>query len=256
MSGNRLIDKPAPGEPNVETGVSGTASHGEILSEGLDGGRDDPLISLRPSRWGRVDDSEDTNNGSPEGLVSGSETGSARISGEPRSGLLGCFHALKLVLLTGVLALAGGDLVPFDAEQNHRVVDEDYIWWLPKLPRKPLRLRGHRTQPEKPGDTRKAHWAICQRSWRRDRGSLSDSILDGSYWIEEKTVDFSRFDSYWKALFSTPSVSDTRVPQRLREPQWDLIGLITINEYKRNLKQVKAKTSPGPDGWRRADIAL
>ena len=92
-----------------------------------------------------------------------------------------------------------------------------------------------------------------QRCYNKDRTRCAQQVIAGNWHEPPASLPMSVQDPFWRDLFETPSVSDSRSLPIIGEMHWELMHPITTEDVVRALKKMK-DDAPGPDGRKLADV--
>ena len=169
-------------------------------------------------------------------------------SASPRSQPPEWSLAIKAVFSAALLASVSiDDLVPGAADLNQQYVDDDFQRWLPRLPEPKKKTWAPSPLPAGKRQRRRALYARVQQLYRKNRVRCADSVLAGTWDAEDHCLPLETQEPFWRNLFETASLPDQRLPEPVREVQWDLLKPITEAEVTSCLSSMDAKTSPGLD---------
>lgn len=107
--------------------------------------------------------------------------------------------------------------------------------------------------PELDGKTRRRiEYRKMQTEWRKNRGRVASSVLDGTWKTKgpsAKDIPPDTQISYWKGIFEAERGSDDRPVHPVQEEQSDLVRPILPEEVARTQKSLPV-SAPGPDGMK------
>ena len=87
----------------------------------------------------------------------------------------------------------------------------------------------------------------------RDRTRCAQEVMTGAWREPPASLPMSTQEPFWRNLFETPSVPNSRSPPVVRQVRWELLHPISAEDVTRALKEMKDGT-PGPDGRRLQDV--
>ena len=92
-----------------------------------------------------------------------------------------------------------------------------------------------------------------QSDYKRNCGRSAKRILSGEWAPESSQIPLADLDNFWREIFPTPSVEDTRSPTPAGSTQWGLVAPIPRDELLATRKGMK-DGAPGPDGRKLRDL--
>ena len=124
-------------------------------------------------------------------------------------------------------------------------IDRDLLGLLP-----PVEGRGHQDQPpcqeaRNARARRRAQYSRIQALYRKSRRACASTVLASQWKGMTPALPLARQTAYWRPLFETPSIRDSREPSRAR-PIWDIVHPFSDEEVARSLRAMK-DGAPGPD---------
>ena len=114
-------------------------------------------------------------------------------------------------------------------------------------PRATVRSRPPAPVTETGRRARRRQYKETQQSFRKSKKTAVSNILNGDF-TSAKTPLPPGTEAFWKDLFGTPSIPDTRKLGKRSNPLTETVAAITEEEVVNIIKK-KASGSPGPDGW-------
>ena len=229
-----------------------TDASGEISSSGSSPLRS-PNISRSPQVHSRtnsnpfVESSDDERDSTPPQNPTAEDKSTGQPSGETDESE-SWVQELRSALAAMETSIDLTEIVPGSGQENQRLIDTDFISWIPTLPQTASRCRTPpRKLPTHKRTRRRALYSRFQRMWKRQRAKAADTVLDGTWDQDASDVPLETQDRYWRTLFETQSRPDTREPDPVRAPQWSLLTPFSQSEVLEALKRMKPSTSPGLD---------
>ena len=158
--------------------------------------------------------------------------------------------ALKSVLSVALLTSVNVDLlVPGAADLNQKIIDDDFTRWLPTLPTRQAKPHTPSPLPAGKRSRRRALYARVQELYKKNRVRCADSILAGTWDLEDNALPLEAQEPFWRNLLQQASLPDERLPTPVREVQWGLLAPISATEVINCLASMDAKTAPGLDQY-------
>ena len=144
-------------------------------------------------------------------------------------------------------------------EQNKSRVDAHYLRFNETYrPAKTPSFSGPRARPcgIQAGSRRRRKFLYrrVQRAFRKNRSSCADRVLSGTWDKETPLVDRPSMENFWRKIFESESLSDSRCPRAIRSASWSAIKPVLIGEVEEALKSIDKMTAAGPDGRQKSDI--
>ena len=104
---------------------------------------------------------------------------------------------------------------------------------------------------------RRQEYAMTQKRWKKDRGRVAKDILNGK-WPPSEVAEPAglsgpsreNLQGFWKSVFETESLGDSRPVVRVRDPQWNLVEPIGMTE----LSVVLSSASPSAPGLDKVEL--
>ena len=131
-------------------------------------------------------------------------------------------------------------------ETNTRVRSDE------RGPRRTRRCRGTRREQEAPRPPskrtlRRRLYGVIQTLYRKNRSRCAKTVLSGDWAKERRAAKLEEQDAYWRPLFEEPSALDSREPETVSRPLYEISLPVTKEEYERVLSSTQ-DSSPGLDG--------
>ena len=142
------------------------------------------------------------------------------------------------------------------SDQVREAIDSNYEAWLPAPVRAgggTQRAREPRREPVGARAKRRAQYARVQRRYDRDHARCAQEIITGKWREPPASLPMSAQEPFWRDLFETPSVPDSRAPDPVGRVCWELLHPITSEDVARALRKMKDGV-PGPDGRKLSDV--
>ena len=108
-------------------------------------------------------------------------------------------------------------------------------------------------EPEGARAKRRAQHARLQRCYDKDCTRCAQQVIAGNWREPPASLPMSVQERFWRDLFETPSVPDSRSLPVVGELHWELLHSITSEDVLRVLKKMK-DGAPGPDGRKLSDV--
>ena len=158
-------------------------------------------------------------------------------------------HALKMGFVTFLLATVSfSEVVPgFAGAHSQRIVDEDFLAWLPVIPPKVFKGFKQSKLPIKKRPRRRAQYRRMQKLWIRNRRRCLDSVLSGAWEKDSPDIDEDAFYRFWENILRTESRPDPRDVEPVRPVQWALMDPVVEKDIEEALRSMDPKTAAGPD---------
>ena len=161
--------------------------------------------------------------------------------------------ALKTAICGDMPDLDVHEIVPDGGAVNQAAVDRLSAQILSTLP--PKEKRPQRRRPAPVNITamsrrkqRQVQYQRLQRTLRRDFGRGAKSVVSGTWNKQEAEVPLASMTDFWKPLFETESVEDSRFPEPVREEQMVLLRPFDSEELNLGIANSQPNSASGPDG--------
>ena len=154
----------------------------------------------------------------------------------------------SLIITLALLTVSLDDLTLGGASaRNQRLINDDLSTWLPPIPTKRKQQPKFRKLPTNKRDRRRAMYAKVQTAYRKNRAQCADTVLSGAWEVEDPEITLAAQEPFWRPLFETPSSDDPRIPNPVRDVQWETVDPFTVKEVRDALRTMSSKSAPGPD---------
>ena len=165
--------------------------------------------------------SDGTQDGAPsmpsEGTIMGSEAQS--LSSEEWT------HdwAADLIKVVKDSEIVLGELWLEDIVPGQPAVDANYEAWLPPRKRRSRGAQEPCKVPEGGRAKRRAQYARVQRCYDRDRTRCAQEVITGAWRNPPASLPMDTQEAFWRNLFETPSVPDSRSFPPVGDVHWELL---------------------------------